>query len=291
MMELIEYIVSNPIVPYIRHADHAERKPWFMSERRLLDYLLIYIQEGQLSIEVEATVHLFRDDDFCLIQPNQLHTLQGITSTKTPYIHLDLFYNPLRTQSFMTGPGQTALAAYTHLLQPQLNSFAGIAIPVRFIPPYPSLFKESLLKLIDLHQQPDLLSQLEANQLANELVLSLLKKYSVNKSRKFPASHSLSWIKSYCSFHLSEPLSLADMAKRAGLSQSRFCAIFRQEFGIAPHQYLLQLRIEHAQELLRSTELSLFEIAEYCGFADAQHFSKVFKKAIGIAPGAYRRQL
>ena len=94
---------------------------------------------------------------------------------------------------------------------------------------------------------------------------------------------------SYFSSHLSEPLTLADMASRARLSPSRFSAVFREQFGMPPHRYLLQLRVRHAQELLRSTALTLSEIAGYCGFANEHHFSYSFKKRVGQAPGAYRR--
>jgi transcriptional regulator GlxA family with amidase domain len=57
-----------------------------------------------------------------------------------------------------------------------------------------------------------------------------------------------------------------------------------------PHRYLLELRIKHAKELLATTGLNLQEIAAYCGFADIHHFSKAFKKAIGLPPGEFRIQ-
>jgi transcriptional regulator GlxA family with amidase domain len=50
----------------------------------------------------------------------------------------------------------------------------------------------------------------------------------------------------------------------------------------------LRLRIEHAQELLRTTDLLQRDIAAYCGFADVHHFSKAFKRITQLPPGAYR---
>jgi transcriptional regulator GlxA family with amidase domain len=78
------------------------------------------------------------------------------------------------------------------------------------------------------------------------------------------------------------------MARRANLSPSRFAAVFRQHFGLSPHQYFLRLRIEHAQELLRTTDLPQRDIAAYCGFADVHHFSKAFKRITRLPPGVYR---
>jgi transcriptional regulator GlxA family with amidase domain len=78
------------------------------------------------------------------------------------------------------------------------------------------------------------------------------------------------------------------MAARAGLSPSRFAARFKATYGMPPHRYLLEMRVAHAGELLRSTPLSQEEIAAYCGFADIHHFSKRFKRCTGMTPGAYR---
>jgi transcriptional regulator GlxA family with amidase domain len=53
---------------------------------------------------------------------------------------------------------------------------------------------------------------------------------------------------------------------------------------------LLQMRLEHAKELLTSTRVSILQVATYCGFADAQHFAKAFKKAVGVTPSVYRER-
>jgi AraC-like DNA-binding protein len=80
------------------------------------------------------------------------------------------------------------------------------------------------------------------------------------------------------------------MARRAGLSPSRFTVVFKRHFRMTPYQYLLKLRIEHAQELLRDG-LSLQQASEYCGFTDVHHFSKTFKSVTGVNPGYYKRNL
>jgi AraC-like DNA-binding protein len=67
--------------------------------------------------------------------------------------------------------------------------------------------------------------------------------------------------------------------------------VFRETFGMPPHQYLLKLRLQHSEELLRTTELTLQDIAVYCGFADVHHFSKAFKHTRGIWPGAFRESI
>lgn len=279
----------SPIVPFIRQGEFAVRRPWHVPLRRLLDYLLIFVQEGQCTIVVESTTYHFHAGEFCLIQPNDLHSLEGTTNTITPYVHLDLFYNPRREESFPTLPGQVELSAYRDLLQPRLNDWKSIHIPVKFVPSHPAWFRETLLLMISTWQQRDVISQLEAQHSATALVLSLLKQYLL-PGEHLQTSPSLHRILSYLSVHLAEPISVAEMAAYAHLSPSHFARLFRQQFGLAPHHYLLHLRLQHAQSLLLETHLALAQIVEYCGFADVHHFSKVFRKYVGCSPGAYRER-
>ncbi len=81
---------------------------------------------------------------------------------------------------------------------------------------------------------------------------------------------------------------MADLARRAHLSPSRFSTIFRQQFGLAPHQYLMRLRIAQSKDMLQRTDLPLQRVADDCGFSDIHHFSKTFKRVIGLTPGQYR---
>jgi AraC-like DNA-binding protein len=278
----------GPVVPYIREADFAIRGPWYTPPRRLLDYLLLYVQEGECQVEVEGEELLLGSGDFCLIQSNTLHSLRGLTETITPYVHLDIFYNPRREEGFPTRGGQVSLRSHSHLIQPRLSDLDWIGVPVQLHPHHPAQFRSTLLKMVEAWQSGELLGRLEANHLAMTLLLSLFKQYGQAPAVTARQPHSLNWVPSYLSFHIGEPLSVADMARRANLSPSRFGVVFRRHFGLSPHQYFLRLRIEHAQELLRTTDLPQREIAEYCGFADVHHFSKAFKRITRLPPGAYR---
>lgn len=277
-----------PVLPFIRESDFAVRRPWRTMERCLLDYLLIYIAEGHLIVEIDGEQLDFHQGDFCLIQPNCVHTLCGTTNTITPFAHMDVFYNPCREQSFPTRPGQVDISAYAHLLQPRLNDMKGVSIPARVKPLHAVAFRETLLEMVAAWQERDLISQLQAQALATELILTLLKTYIDRALIMPPRPQSLDWITSYLSFHLAEPLYVADLARRAHLSPSRFSTIFRQQFGLAPHQYLMRLRIAQSKDMLQRTDLPLQRVADDCGFSDIHHFSKTFKRVIGLTPGQYR---
>lgn len=82
---------------------------------------------------------------------------------------------------------------------------------------------------------------------------------------------------------------LAELAQLTGLSPYHFIRAFRAESGRTPHEYLINLRIERARQLLRTTESSITEICYTCGFANPSHFATTFKRLVGISPSEYRR--
>jgi AraC-like DNA-binding protein/ligand-binding sensor protein len=85
-------------------------------------------------------------------------------------------------------------------------------------------------------------------------------------------------------------LSLQELASISGLSAPYFSTVFKEEMGENLSSYLNRLRVDRAAALLIETELSLSEIAGFCGFEDQSWFSKIFKSYTGVSPGKYRDQ-
>lgn len=94
---------------------------------------------------------------------------------------------------------------------------------------------------------------------------------------------------SYIQMHYAEPISLEDLSAIACLSPFHFQREFTRMVGITPHEYLTDRRIKAARQNLQGPD-SLADIALASGFFDQSHFSKVFKKYVGISPGVFRRQ-
>lgn len=121
--EAAHWLARFPLCPYIRRADYGIRSRTTLPlERRLLDYQLIYVQEGQCVIRTPHAEFVMEPGSFCCLQPNVLHSHHiakpGIIM---PFIHLDLFYNPLRGDGFPVPPGIADISAHQHLIQPNLN--------------------------------------------------------------------------------------------------------------------------------------------------------------------------
>ena len=93
----------------------------------------------------------------------------------------------------------------------------------------------------------------------------------------------------FISSHYSEEIDLDKCAERCGFSRSRFTHLFTEVIGISPYRYQQKFRLEQACELLRSTALSVSEVAENVGFQDALYFSRLFRKRFGMAPSDMRK--
>jgi AraC-like DNA-binding protein len=83
-------------------------------------------------------------------------------------------------------------------------------------------------------------------------------------------------------------VNIEEMAAELGVSYSWFRRAFRQYTGLSPTHYHLQLRINQASELLRTTTLTVAAIGQRCGFASDHYFYRIFRKKTGYTPGDYR---
>ena len=94
----------------------------------------------------------------------------------------------------------------------------------------------------------------------------------------------------YIKAHLTEKLSLDEVAEHVYLSKSYFCRIIKDELGCTFTEYVNRLRVERSKILLTGTGMPIAEIACAVGFDDQSYFNRIFKKQTGIAPGSYRKK-
>ena len=88
--------------------------------------------------------------------------------------------------------------------------------------------------------------------------------------------------------NLDRDLALDEIAAVANLSKYHFAKSFRAAMGIAPHQYIVKVRIEKARKLLAVDSISVEEVANRVGYSDKGHFAYQFMKIVGVSPNRYR---
>jgi AraC family transcriptional regulator len=90
---------------------------------------------------------------------------------------------------------------------------------------------------------------------------------------------------------LEADVTLQELAFEIGYSRSHFLRMFHATTGMTPHRYVLNRRIERARRLLADAEMSIADVACCCGFSSQAHLTLAFRKACGLTPGEYRREL
>lgn len=88
---------------------------------------------------------------------------------------------------------------------------------------------------------------------------------------------------------LDRPVSLRELAERESMSVRTFTRRFREEVGLSPGQWLTQQRVEHARQLLESTDLPVDQVARTSGFGTSASMRQHLQAALGVSPSAYRR--
>jgi PAS domain S-box-containing protein len=91
--------------------------------------------------------------------------------------------------------------------------------------------------------------------------------------------------------HFAENLRIDALAEVAGMSVSQFERAMHRAVGVSPKQFLLGLRRDYAATLLVTSSMPLAEIAAACGYYDQSQFTRLFRTATGVTPGAYRANL
>jgi AraC family transcriptional regulator len=136
--------------------------------------------------------------------------------------------------------------------------------------------------------------RLLAESLGNVLAVHLLRHFAApGPAGAHPGGvlsrHKLRAVVDYIHAHLDAELSLDHLAAVAHMSPYHFARLFKNSTGLPPHQYVIARRVERAKELLRDRErLPLAEVAFEAGFSSQSHFTRHFRRLVGVTPGQFQ---
>lgn len=92
----------------------------------------------------------------------------------------------------------------------------------------------------------------------------------------------------YLQNHYQKQITVTGLARMTGISSGHYTRLFKRLTGFTPKEYIIQIRINKAKELLAYNNLPLKEVASQAGYDDELYFSKLFKQAVGVAPTIYK---
>lgn len=172
----------------------------------------------------------------------------------------------------------------------ETDLFELIHLPLCVDSPDPERSEALFREMIDALNGNDILSALKAKQALLNLLCHYMECCSPETislaAQDFdsPLSNAILYVQD----HLSEQITVSEMAQAAGYHVSHFTQLFQKQMGISPGQFIQKKKSDTAAQLLTSTDLPVAEIADSLGFSNPFYFSSFFKKQTGMTPSAYR---
>jgi AraC-like DNA-binding protein len=166
--------------------------------------------------------------------------------------------------------------------------------------PMNAVLRERLEWLARLGNNCSSFSALKADSIIREIMQELIWQALAadEASRRLPVTRRstrielfkrLSLAREWALEHYSSPVSLEDMAEKAMLNHQHFLRMFRDCYGVTPHQFLIGVRLDAARRLLADTKEPVSAICRQTGFESLSSFSGLFRQRFGAAPTVFRR--
>ncbi|GGF92737.1 AraC family transcriptional regulator [Paenibacillus abyssi] len=174
----------------------------------------------------------------------------------------------------------------------ELNLFQLIEMPVHVVPSDPDGMKQKFEQLIRYANTDSLSSEFRVNSILFDMIAVFLEesasvKFNLAASASF---EKMSHVLHYIETHLSDNVSVDELAQIAHFHPNYFIQVFKGFTGYSPIQYINRMRLEKAKHLVIMTDLNMSAIADALGM-ELPYFSRMFKEHTGFSPTAYREMV
>ena len=225
------------------------------------DYFLIYVTDGVFNTKINDTVFHLNKGAVVLYPPKYKYHYWGEPPSKYLCAH------------FTGSHAEKILTDLEFPLEPYV-------LEGEFSPKIEGLF----YKMIEQYMTNAPFLQYSLACLLEEILLTIaIERARSSGYRTFKKS-----IK-YIHANYTEKIQIPNLAKMEGLSNSRYITLFSKEMGKTPSEYILDLRLNRACDLLLTTDMEINAVGASSGYKDQYFFSKIFKKHMGMSPQEYRK--
>ncbi len=292
----------NSLCPYIRVANYDVLSGMsslphglLVPERVIFDYELLFIKSGRATITIEDQVYFAKPNDLFLFKPGQRHSIT-LTSNEAfiqPHIHFDFFYQDDSPDIYVSFKGLESMTDTEKKMFRQ-------DITEQFVPSFPNFItlqdtyfvEQFLFDIINNYKNKPPFYQITIQglflQLWSHILVEIMTKKNYFTKQKYTL---IDEIKLYLEHNTDRVITMDQLAKKYYVNKYYINRLFNQKFKKTPIQYHIEIRIHQATKLLLLTNSSVSEISTKVGFNSVSHFSKVFKKIVGLSPTSYRNNI
>ncbi|MBQ7840057.1 MAG: helix-turn-helix transcriptional regulator [Lachnospiraceae bacterium] len=249
---------------YPLQCGHFIYEPGYFLHRESYDsFLLMYIQNGELTMEFDDAVSCARQGHFVLLDCYKSHSYYSDSGCECLWCHFD---------------GPLARSWFENIL-----SHSGSIFSLQ--EPYGTINK--LQSVFDIFCSGHPVREPLMSKLLTDILTAFMLQTPQNEKSHNYVSMAEETI-TYINEHFREDITVEMLADRVGLSQYHFIRTFKKETGYTPHEYIVNTRIATAKYLLKNTRLSVKNICFDSGFSCESVFCSAFKRHQAMTPAQYR---
>lgn len=267
--------------PQILYAFKAYNKNGYLGKYHCHDFIeFSYLVSGSVTYIVENSTYEIKEGDLMVFEPGIYH--QEVVPTSMPVTELHIGINKLAIKglcpNFILPCGSSPLITLVKYANEFSSCISQIIIEQeRRQPGHELIVKTLVMRLIVIF-----LRELYAMEEETDSY-----KFNFQSSEK---SNIVTALLNYINENYSKEISLDKLSKNTYLSPVYLSKIFKEETGDSPINYLINIRLNKAKELLEEGSLTIKSIAKSVGYSDAYYFSKLFKKHFGISPSKLKQK-
>lgn len=267
----VHYFFPKPqqhrdLLYYPVSAGFFECLPGYSVQRNTFSsYLMIVMMSGALSFQTRKTHGIARSGQVLLLDCNAPHFYAAQNRCSFTFVHFD--------------------GAQSREIYEAIESTNGNLLMAQDI----NTLHESIGELIRTMRHEHIVNEAQASTMLYALLMQLMQA-SGSTPDALTGNAMVDRAIAYIQEHLSEKLTVEQVAAGCGYSASYFSHIFTQETGLSPYRFIMKSRMDSAAHLLQTTSLSVQDVAFQTGFNSIANFCYTFRKEMGASPHEYRRR-
>ncbi len=258
---------------------------WSMEPNRHDHYEMVYIKKGIAVFEISGQPVQIGPNDIIIIKPGQPHKFIVKSETGCEYIVLNFKFS----SQMEGGISQVPVGDFLNFVSgKESGSFISLKVSQK---------NEIILllnRILKERQSKEIGSGVLESLMVMELFVFISRALKMEwensiKNKSSKVKELVRVAVNFINSNYERDISLSDIARFVFLSPSYFTRAFKDEMGVSPIHFLLEVRVQRAKELLEGTGTKISDIALSVGFSNQQRFNEIFKKYSGMTPLQYRK--
>lgn len=293
----LDFLDISPYVRYAHRCLKADKNNHQIPWRYIYDYEFLYIAGGCINLMTENDSYMLEANEIHIIPPMVWHRMDIPDGKSCSYysVHFDFInlgrendFSPEEIYIARCNADMKAAPVDEKLLRRPLCVLGSLQLPKKMPINDPIAYTVLLNSMIQTQAEKNFAYEIDLKcnmllllkQILNDVRLRIV---GTADSR----TDNLSAITQYVLDHYGEQISFDAISHIYGYSYSNFRKLFKQKSGKSPNEFLTDVRIEKAVELLYSRKYTVSEISFMVGYEDSAYFSRVFRQKKGCSPSSY----